>query len=369
MAELTSPMASESSSRRRRTLREGTRDERPALDGSGAGSKSSAKAWLWSIGLGTAAVLGALFFVPQSQSRPNVTYPARGPIPKLYSPERAESYLKAVCDLGPRPSGSRAMVMQQDMLEEYFKKCGGTVRRQEFETRHPENGSAVPMTNLIVTFYPDRPKRFLFCAHYDTRPYPDRDKRNKRGVFVGANDGGSGTAGLMELANHTRSLPDNVGVDLVLFDGEEFVWRERRDRYFIGSTYFAEDYKNNPPEIPYEAGVLFDMIGDKELKIYYEGNSLRYAKPVARSFWKTAQRLGVNAFVMRQRHEIRDDHLPLNQIAGIPTIDVIDFDYPRPGIGAPSYWHTEQDVVENCSGTSIAAVVWVAHEWLLSQGK
>lgn len=292
---------------------------------------------------------------------------SRRPIPERYDARRSMSYLRKLCEFGPRPSGTEAMDRQQAFLENYFLERGGEVTRQAFETRDPNTGSPVTMTNLIASWHPDRPERFLFCAHYDTRPFPDRDPKNKRGVFVGANDGASGTAGLMELANQLDDLPDDVGVDLVLFDGEEFVWKESRDKYFLGSTYFANEYRNSPPAVPYKAGILFDMIGDKELRLYYETNSLRYAKPVARSFWKKADELGVKAFVMRARHTVRDDHLPLNQIAKIPSIDVIDFDYPRPGIGAPSYWHTEQDIPENCSGESIAAVVWVAHQWLLSQ--
>ncbi len=293
--------------------------------------------------------------------------PSKNPIPARYDADRAMSYLKALCDLGPRPSGSQAMARQQALLESFFQKRGATVTRQSFETRNPIDGSPLTMTNLIASWHPDRPKRYLFCAHYDTRPFPDRDPVNKRGVFVGANDGASGTAGLMELANQLSDLPADIGVDLVLFDGEEFVWQERRDRYFLGSTYFAEQYVTQPPAVPYQSGILLDMIGDRELKIYYEGNSLRYAKDVARDFWKTADRLGVDAFVMRERHEIRDDHIPLNEIARIPTIDVIDFDYPRPGIGVQSYWHTQQDIPAHCSGVSIAAVIWVAHTWLIQQ--
>ena len=110
-----------------------------------------------------------------------------------------------------------------------------------------------------------------------------------------------------------------------------------------------------------------DMIGDRELKIYYEGNSLRYARPIAQQVWSVARKLRVRAFVPRKSHTVQDDHLPLNRIAGIPTIDIIDFDYPRPGFGAPSYWHTELDVPENCSGESIAAVIWVVHAWLKTQ--
>lgn len=293
--------------------------------------------------------------------------PVLGAIPAKYDSQRAFDYLEQVCDLGPRPSGSEAMKEQQRLLTQLFTKNGATVTMQTFEIRHPEDGSPVPMANLIARWHPQRPKRFLLCAHYDTRPYPDRDRENKRGTFIGANDGGSGVAALAELSHHMSELPSDVGVDIVLFDGEEFVWRQGRDEYFLGSKFFAEKYKANPPAIPYRAGVLLDMVGDRELKIYYESNSLEFAPTVAREIWKTADRLGVQAFVPRRRHRIEDDHLPLNQIAGIPTIDIIDFDYPRPGLGAPQYWHTEQDVPENCSGESLAAVVWVVHEWLKQQ--
>ena len=171
----------------------------------------------------------------------------------------------------------------------------------------------------------------------------------------------------MELSNQMSDLPADVGVDIVLFDAEEFVFQQGRDDYFLGSTFFAQKYVASPPAVPYQAGILLDMIGDRELKIFYEQNSMRYARDVNKSIWRTANRLGVRAFVPRSRHKIDDDHIPLNQIAKIPTVDLIDFDYPRPGIGAPKYWHTEQDVPANCSGVSLAAVTWVVHEWLKEQ--
>ncbi len=288
-------------------------------------------------------------------------------VPAEYDPDRAFATLVHLCDIGPRPSGSEGMKRQQAHLKPLFEQAGGHVALQAFEIRHPEDGSAVPMANMIASWYPERAKRFLVCAHYDTRPYPDQDRKNRRGVFVGANDGASGTAALVELAHHLSDLPSDVGVDLVLFDGEEFVWQQDRDDYFLGSTFFAEKYKSNPPDVPYQAGVLLDMVGDRELKIYFERNSIRYAKQVANQIWKTADRLQVPSFVPRIRHELQDDHLPLNQIAGIPTVDLIDFDYPRPGIGAPSYWHTEQDIPANCSGQSLVTVVWVVHQWLKEQ--
>lgn len=289
------------------------------------------------------------------------------PVPAKYDANRAFQVIVQLCNIGPRPSGSPGMKQQQDLLAPIFERQGAEVTMQTFEIRHPENGSPVAMANMIAAWHPERPKRFLVSAHYDTRPYPDQDRRNRKGVFVGANDGASGTAALVELAHHMNDLPADVGVDLVLFDGEEFVWQQGRDDYFLGSKFFAEKYKANPPPVRYRAGVLLDMVGDRELKIFYERNSMRYARDVAKEIWKTADRLGVHSFVPRVRHEVQDDHLPLNQTAGIPTVDLIDFDYPRPGIGAPSYWHTEQDVPANCSGQSITTVVWVVHEWLKQQ--
>jgi len=288
-------------------------------------------------------------------------------IPEPYDADRSETYLKTICDFGPRPSGSAAMQQQQTYLADFFTQAGATVTLQPFEERDPETGASVKMNNLIASWGSDREKRFLVCAHYDTRPFPDRDADNPRGVFVGANDGASGVAGLMELSHHMNRLPADVGVDFVFFDGEELVYRDPRDNYFLGSTYFARNYAANRPKIPYSAGVLLDMIGDRELRIYYERNSWNYAREVCKSFFETAQILRVDAFVPRIRHEVRDDHLPLNEIAKIPTIDLIDFDYPRPGIGVPQYWHTTKDVPANCSGHSIATVIYVLHQWLMRQ--
>lgn len=270
---------------------------------------------------------------------------------------KAYSYLRQMCQFGPRPSGSKGMLAQRQWLVEHFKSLGADVSQQAFTSRHPLDGSAVRMANIIARFTPDRPHRVLLCAHYDTRPYPDRDPRNPRGRFVGANDGASGVAVLMELAKRFSGMKGALGVDVVLFDGEELVYDERGD-YFLGSTYFARQYVADPPPHPYWQGVLLDMVGDAELHIYQERNSLSWSdtRPVVESIWRTARRLGVREFIARPGHEVRDDHLPLHDIAGIPICDVIDFDYP--------YWHTQQDSPDRCSALSLAKVGWVLEEWL-----
>ncbi len=276
--------------------------------------------------------------------------------------QKAYEHLRQICDLGSRVSGSRGMERQQDLLTEHFEKCGAEVERQEFKVRHPLDGSAVPMVNLIARWHTDRRQRIMLCAHYDTRPFPDRDPVNPKGEFVGANDGASGTALLMQMARDLRDLDGKLGVDIVLFDGEELVYDETGE-YFLGSTYFARKYAADRPKERYRWAVLLDMVGDGDLQIRREGNSVgwRDTKPLVEAIWATAKRLGVREFASGRWDGIRDDHLPLHDIAKIPACDIIDFDY--------TYWHTEGDTPERCSALSLAKVGWVLQEWLKSAVK
>ena len=273
-----------------------------------------------------------------------------------FNGERAYEYLKQVCAIGRRPSGSPGMRAQQKLLAAHFEKLGAQVEYQRFRARHPIDGSAVPMANLIVHWHPESKQRILLCAHYDTLPYPMLDRRNPRGTFVGANDGASGVAVLMELGNEMPKLSCKYGVDFAFFDAEEFIFSER-DRFFLGSEHFARVYLANPPPYRYRWGVLLDMVGDADLQIYQERYSMswRDSRPLVEEIWATARRLGVKEFIPRKKHAIRDAHLALHA-AKIPACDVIDYDYPP--------WHTEDDVPERCSALSLAKVGWVIREWL-----
>ena len=157
------------------------------------------------------------------------------------------------------------------------------------------------MANLIVEWHPERKERILLAAHYDTRPFPDRDPDNPRGVFVGANDGASGVAVLMELAHAMPELKGKLGVDFVLFDGEELVFQDE-DPYFLGSDYFAQQYASHPPDYRYRWGVVLDMIGDANLQIYQDRFSAGWkdTKPLVTAIWDTAKRLGVREFIPTQ---------------------------------------------------------------------
>lgn len=276
---------------------------------------------------------------------------------------RAYEHLRAICELGPRTSGSAEMTRQREMLAEHFRNLGAKVETQEFTARNPVDGSPLAMTNLIVVWQPEKQERILLSTHYDTRPFPDQDPFNPRGRFVGANDGASGVALLMELGRHMPQFDGRYGVDFVFFDGEEQIYNERFDPYFLGSSHFARSYVNDKPPHKYVQGVLLDMVADRELQVFYEKNSFELAPELSESIWKTAAELGVQEFVPRVKHEVRDDHLPLNNIAGIPTCDIIDFDYPRPNMPRP-YWHTEADVPSNCSAESLAKVGAVVLAWL-----
>ncbi len=275
----------------------------------------------------------------------------------VFNANRSFQYLKTICRLGSRTSGSKGMADQQRIISEHFRKLKAKVHFQTFDAPHPVTGNPVRMNNMIISWYPEAKKRILLACHYDTRPFPDRDRNQPRGLFVGANDGASGVAFLMELGNVMRDLKisHGYGVDFVFFDGEELVYREK-DPYFLGSKYFANQYKNQPREFEYVYGILLDMIADKNLVIYMEKNSLKYAPQLTRSLWAAAKKVGVRQFVPKAKYEIRDDHLPLNEIAHIPTCDIIDFDYPA--------WHTMRDIPRSCSGASMAKVGKVLMYWL-----
>jgi hypothetical protein len=274
-----------------------------------------------------------------------------------FNGQRAFEYLEQLCAIGPRVSGSPGMAKQQQLLTDHFEKLGAKVERQEFRVRDPLTGKPVAMANLIVQWHPERSERILLCAHYDTRPFPDRDKRNPRGKFLGANDGGSGAAILMEFAHQLRDLPGKLGVDFVLFDGEEYVFQEGHP-YFIGAEWFAAQYRTGKLPGHYRWGILLDMVGDADLQIYPDTHSMQWpdTKPLVSQVFGTAKRLGVTEFSTQRRYDVLDDHIRLHDIGGISCIDLIDFQYP--------HWHTEQDVPANCSPLSLAKVGWVVQEWL-----
>ncbi len=266
--------------------------------------------------------------------------------------ERAYGYLKKICDIGPRIAGSEANTKQRLMVAEHFKAKGGSLHEQTFSTRHPLTGKRVEMVNLIGSWFPERVERVLIAAHYDTRPFPDMetDPARKKLPFIGANDCASGVALLMEIANHLKTLETPWGVDLVLLDGEELIYEspdgEHAGTFFLGSKEFGRVYKaeRRTAKSKYVAGIVLDMVGGKDMVLPKDPMSLKLAYELVREVWTLAPKVDAPAFVNNVGREVQDDHLPLNT-AGIPTIDIIDFEYP--------FWHKADDIPENCSGDSL----------------
>ncbi len=277
--------------------------------------------------------------------------------------DRALKYLKQLCDIGPRISASEGMKKQQEIIEKHFKDVGATVTRQEFKARQRSRKADTDMVNLIISWNPEKNRRVALTTHYDTRPIADQEalRGNWNKPFVSANDGTSGVAFLMELGHHMKDLKSEFGVDFVLFDGEEYVFETNQlgggDKYFFGSEYFAEDYAKTKDKrkFRYDAGILFDLFAAKDAQLKVEQFSNTLAPKLVEQLWTVARAVGAKSFKFEAGHEVMDDHLALNR-AGIPTVDIIDFDY--------AHWHKLSDTPDKISGAQMAEVSKVITVWL-----
>lgn len=278
--------------------------------------------------------------------------------PAPFDGERAMGYLEEICKIGPRISGTPGMTKQQELLEKHFKDRDGKVSYQRFPARQKSVKKPVEMANLIVSYHPDRTRRVIICSHYDTRPIADQEANPRRwhDPFVSANDGGSGVAVLMELGNHVKDLKTTVGVDFVFFDGEEYIFDPKGDEYFFGSKHFGKEYAKVRRKTTYLGAVLLDMVAGRGATFPIEQNSNLLAGKLVKEVWGIAKELKCTAFENQlSRFEVQDDHIPLNK-AGIPAIDIIDFDYP--------HWHLLTDVPKNCSAAPMEQVAKVCSVWI-----
>ncbi len=267
-----------------------------------------------------------------------------------FSGSRAFDLLLKQTSMGPRNPESAGHGSCLQFLLSSLQSTADNVQTQEF-VHTGYGGEKLHLTNVIASFRPTASSRILLCAHWDTRPRAERDedptRRNQ--PILGANDGASGVAVLLEIAALLKATPPPVGVDIVLFDGEDYGKEGDLDLYFLGSRYFARTQSSHYRP---EYGILLDMIGDANLDIPKEQHSLRSAPDVVNTVWSTARELGITQFSDQIGDEILDDHIPLNE-AGIKTIDIIDFAYPD---ASHRYWHTHNDTPEHCSAESLGAV-------------
>lgn len=256
----------------------------------------------------------------------------------------AFQYLEKQVAFGPRVPNSTAHEECKKFLVNEISKYADAVNVQEFT--HSYLGKTFNLSNIIASFNLKSGFRILLCAHWDSRPYADEEKEASKKVMPvqGANDGASGVAVLLEIARVLKNNPPPIGVDIIFFDGEDYGLSGDLENFCIGSKHFA---KNKPPNYNPQFGILLDMVGDKDLQIYKEGNSVRYAPDVVNYVWGIARELGIHEFKDEIKYDVYDDHIPLNEV-GIRTINIIDFDYP--------YWHTTEDTPDKCSPESLDKV-------------
>ena len=268
-----------------------------------------------------------------------------------FNQKMAYQHLLDQCSYGPRNPGSEGHQEFSKYLEEYLSSLSKSVIIQEFSYTEHLTTKKRKGKNLIAQFNLESEERLLLGAHWDTRSLSDEDPdEEKRSLPVlGANDGASGTAVLMELASIFSKNNPPIGIDIVFFDAEDVGINGKPYTFAMGSEYFS---KNLPIEKPNFA-IIVDMVGDKSLKIPIERFSYQVNPEMVKEIWSLANDLGLNAFEYRVGYEIYDDHVPLWENAQIPAIDIIDFDYPNLFY---NYWHTQKDIPENCSPQSLYQV-------------
>ncbi len=286
-----------------------------------------------------------------------------------FSGEKAFAHVERLVDLGPRPAGSKAIEKSRDYIEEQLRRSGWQVKRQAFTDDTPRG--RIHFVNLLAEF-PGQGNasspRFLLCSHYDTKMFDTIP-------FVGANDGGSSTGLLLELAR-VIGQHSNLArkIELVFFDGEEAYEQFSEKDGLYGSRYFARQLQDagakqpardatHPPAAMqqlwadsvaggFRGGLLFDMVGDRSLGITLPSDS---PAEMARDIFAVAEALKLRSYFTYLGRQLIDDHVPLNAI-GIPTLDIIDFDYP--------WWHTADDTIDKISAQSLQIVGSVALYYL-----
>lgn len=290
---------------------------------------------------------------PEPVARMTYQLPSSAP---AFSGERAFELLKKQVAFGSRVPNTPAHEACLRWMTETLRPLADTVRLQEF-SMGGYDGVTLKLTNVIASFRPEAKERILFCAHWDSRPRAEREKdpaKQKLGI-PGANDGASGVAVLLHMAEILAASKPAVGVDLVFFDGEDYGTEGDESMYCLGAKYFASSVNADYAPL---FGILLDLVGDKDAVFPQEEYSLQYASDIVKIVWSTAGQLGIPNFKVQGYGGIIDDHGPLNTVAGIKVIDIIDAELVGQAAADPrrKYWHSLSDTPEQCSGETLGKV-------------
>lgn len=276
------------------------------------------------------------------------------PVPE-FSADSAFQFLERQVTFGPRNPNSEGHQKTKAYLLGKLKSYAGprSVFAQEFT--HPGyEGDTLRLTNIIAAFNTQSSDRIMLCAHWDTRPRADEDSVDTGQPIPGADDGASGVSVLLELARLMSNEAPGIGIDIILFDGEDYGKKGSLEQYFLGSRYWA----NNPPVKNYKPrfGILLDMVGGVDARFPKEKYSLQFAPALVNEIWSIAGEKNYGAiFVDEQGTFISDDHVVINRILNIPTIDIIRHNPDSETVEFAPYWHTRHDDLDIISKETLQA--------------
>jgi len=280
-----------------------------------------------------------------------------------FDADSAYYFVEKQVKFGPRVPNTIAHQNASNYFVNQFKKFGASVMVQDFQAT-TFDGQRLNLKNIIASYFPKAQKRVLLAAHWDTRPFADRDKEKRDAPFDGANDGASGVGVLLEIARVLgKSEEPAIGIDIILFDGED--WGEKegvpsiklpegQDSWWcLGSQYWAKNKHQKNYSAYY--GILLDMVGAKRSQFFREEVSLEYAGKIVEKVWDRAAMIGYSDYFVKQNVAgITDDHVYVNQIGKIPMIDIVHY---KPGIGFfGDYHHSTKDNMSIISKETLGAV-------------
>lgn len=276
-----------------------------------------------------------------------------------FNADSAYVFIEKQVQIGPRNPGSAGHLEGRNMLLEIMRNYAGrsSVYAQNFDFVGYE-GEEFRLTNIIAAFNPSARDRILLAAHWDTRPRAEEESDNilVHEPILGADDGGSGVAVLLELARIMSENTPAIGVDILLFDGEDYGHESDLDFYFLGARHWSA----NPPVTGYSPrfGILLDMVGARGATFLQEGFSMRYAPTLVENVWNVADELGYNSFFVKRRGgPVADDHMIVNQVAQIPMINIINYKSPDgQSVEFASHWHTHDDNMDIIDKQTLQAV-------------
>lgn len=292
----------------------------------------------------------ALLVACGGKKAPQTAQPQSSVLVPAFNADSAYRYAAQQVAFGPRVPNTEAHVACGNWLAQELERFGAKVTSQNITLR-AYDGTPLKARNIIGSYKPETNKRVLLCAHWDSRPWADADPdpKNHRNPILGANDGASGVGVLLEIARQLQAQPTDIGVDIIFFDAEDYGTHADDTEPADGITWcLGSQYWARVPHVEgYMArfGILLDMVGGKDARFHREGYSDGYAKHIVDKVWAAAHATGFGQwFPYADGGVITDDHVPINQIARIPCIDIIGH-YPETGF-APT-WHTMDDTMEN----------------------